>query len=171
MASTLTTKAETPTGGKKSSWFLKLFLMVALLGGIGGLAYYKGVDEAQVRAPLTRLNAEAHAATTAHAAESSTEDLGELHSAKPWDGMVTVSPHELKAVGINFAKVVAQTKPIKLELNGRTDHDPNTISAFVPASIRALSACSPRSAKRSRRAIRWSCSIAPIWRPPRAIFR
>ena len=81
---------------------------------------------------MTRLNAEVHAATTAHAAESSTEDLGELHSAKPWDGMVTVSPHELKAVGIKFAKVVAQTKPIKLELNGRTDYDPNTITRIRP---------------------------------------
>jgi cobalt-zinc-cadmium efflux system membrane fusion protein len=50
----------------------------------------------------------------------------------PWDGLIAISAEEEKAIGFDFAPVLEQTEPIKLELNGRTAYDPNTITKVRP---------------------------------------
>ncbi len=128
MATMTTTKAEKPSGRKRGSLLWKLTLMVAVLGGVAGLAYYKGVDAEQVRNLIKRLNTEAHAATSTAAVE----EVSDTQPAQHWNGLVNVTPPQMKADGFTFAKVEAQTKPILLELNGRTDYDTNTITKIRP---------------------------------------
>jgi cobalt-zinc-cadmium efflux system membrane fusion protein len=50
----------------------------------------------------------------------------------PWDGYVRVTPDDAKTMGLLVATVRAQTEPIRLELQGRTDYDPNTLGKIRP---------------------------------------
>ncbi len=46
----------------------------------------------------------------------------------PWDGLVAVNADQETAIGFKFTEVKAQTKPIRLELTGRTAYDTTTIN-------------------------------------------
>jgi membrane fusion protein, heavy metal efflux system len=50
----------------------------------------------------------------------------------PWDGLVKVPADEARTIGLLIVSVQPQTAPIKLELPGRTDYDPNTLSKIRP---------------------------------------
>jgi cobalt-zinc-cadmium efflux system membrane fusion protein len=50
----------------------------------------------------------------------------------PWDGLVKVPMDEALTIGLLVVSVLPQTAPIKLELPGRTDYDPNTLSKIRP---------------------------------------
>src|SRR5262249_6739876 len=49
-----------------------------------------------------------------------------------WDGLVGVAADEAKRLGLVVDTVQPQVKPIKLELPGRTDYDPNTLTKIRP---------------------------------------
>jgi cobalt-zinc-cadmium efflux system membrane fusion protein len=49
-----------------------------------------------------------------------------------WDGLVSVEQREAEALGLVVVKVERQVQPIKLELPGRTDYDPNTLAKIRP---------------------------------------
>ena len=53
-------------------------------------------------------------------------------SKTPWDGLVTVTKDERETIGMRIATVMAQTEPLKLELNGATDYDQNTMTKIRP---------------------------------------
>ena len=130
MAAVTTTKADKPAGGKASSILWKAALLGIIAAGLGGLAYYNGVDADRVLGMLKNLNAKEGSHSSA--ALVSQEELAAKSAAGPWDGLVAVNDAEMSAVGFNFAKVKAQTEPVKLELNGRTDFDPTTITKIRP---------------------------------------
>ncbi len=46
----------------------------------------------------------------------------------PWDGTVTLSPEQLKAIGVTEVEVKSQTEPTYLDVNGSTAYNPNTLS-------------------------------------------
>ena len=49
-----------------------------------------------------------------------------------WDGLVRVETDEAQTTGLVVVAVESQVKPIKLELPGRTDYDPNTLAKIRP---------------------------------------
>jgi cobalt-zinc-cadmium efflux system membrane fusion protein len=48
------------------------------------------------------------------------------------DGFVTIKKNEAETLGLTVAPVKRQNDPIKLELPGRTDYDPNTLNKLRP---------------------------------------
>ncbi|HKI16313.1 MAG TPA: efflux RND transporter periplasmic adaptor subunit, partial [Isosphaeraceae bacterium] len=51
---------------------------------------------------------------------------------KAWDGFVRVDAEQAKAIGLQVVAVQPQTEPIKLDLPGRTDYDPTTLTKIRP---------------------------------------
>jgi len=49
-----------------------------------------------------------------------------------WDGSVTFTPAQQKAIGVRTVAVLAQTEPLKLELQGKTDYNPDTLVKIRP---------------------------------------
>ena len=56
----------------------------------------------------------------------------------PWNGLVKVSDDERAAIGFRIMTVTPQTKPIMLELPGKTDYDQNTLNKIRPRFDDAL---------------------------------
>ena len=50
----------------------------------------------------------------------------------PWDGAVGIDLDQAKAIGLHLVEVKSQTDPIKLELNGRTAYNPNSLARVRP---------------------------------------
>jgi cobalt-zinc-cadmium efflux system membrane fusion protein len=46
----------------------------------------------------------------------------------PWDRTVSLTPEEIKAIGLETAPVLSQSAPITLSLFGTTDYDPATVT-------------------------------------------
>lgn len=109
--------------------FWKLTLAIVLIAGIGGAFYLSGVTRAQVKEAVlfiekSALVHEPHplpAVIPVHLKEET-----------PWDGLVTLTPDEQKAIGIQLATVEAQTKPLRLDLTGKTAYDPDTLTKIRP---------------------------------------
>ncbi len=57
---------------------------------------------------------------------------GEVKERPAWDGLVTVTDHEEKSIGLEVVPVKSQTEPIKLELTGRTAYNENTLNRIRP---------------------------------------
>jgi cobalt-zinc-cadmium efflux system membrane fusion protein len=49
-----------------------------------------------------------------------------------WDGTIRLNPAQVTDLGVALAEVLPQTEPIRLEVNGRTDYDPNTQTQIRP---------------------------------------
>jgi cobalt-zinc-cadmium efflux system membrane fusion protein len=56
----------------------------------------------------------------------------EIEPTQPWDGAVTIGPKEREAIGLRFARVLAQSQPLKLSLTGRTAYDENSLTRIRP---------------------------------------
>jgi len=65
-------------------------------------------------------------------------DVPPPKSAGPFTGTIRVTEEERKAIGFRILPVAAQTEPIKLELNGTTDYDQNTLNKVRPRFDNAL---------------------------------
>lgn len=126
----MTTKADKPSEKRASPWLWKLALLLVVGTGFGGLAYYNGVDAARVVGILKTLRGKEEPRTE-HGSSSRGEPTIEKPST-PWDGLVSVTDSEMAAIGFQFARVKSQAEPIRLELNGRTDFDPTTITKIRP---------------------------------------
>jgi cobalt-zinc-cadmium efflux system membrane fusion protein len=50
----------------------------------------------------------------------------------PWDGLIDVSEEQQKAIGVRIEEVVAQKDPLKLEVQGKTDYNPDTLLKIRP---------------------------------------
>ena len=50
----------------------------------------------------------------------------------PWDGLIDVSEEQQKAIGARIEEVVAQKEPLKLEVQGKTDYNPDTLLKIRP---------------------------------------
>jgi cobalt-zinc-cadmium efflux system membrane fusion protein len=115
--------------------FLGKLFWIGLLGAACGGAYYAySVGPARVRQDLDRSIAfirhlmpesRATAATT-------TAQPRVAESRAVWAGFVTITKDEATSLRLVVVPVERQVKPIKLELPGRTDYDPNTLSKIRP---------------------------------------
>jgi len=50
----------------------------------------------------------------------------------PWDGLIDVSEPQQKAIGMRIDSVAAQSEPLKLEVQGKTDYNPDTLLKIRP---------------------------------------
>lgn len=51
---------------------------------------------------------------------------------QPWDGLLRVSPTQQKAIGTRIVPVKLQSEPLDLELQGKTDYNPDTLVKVRP---------------------------------------
>lgn len=112
--------------------FWKLTLALVAIAGMGGAAYFGGMSKAKV------LDAVHYVEKSVTALESRSPNHDEtpvpvpIKEQTPWDGLVHMTSDEQAAIGIKIAKVEAQTKPIVLEVQGRTAYDPDTLTKIRP---------------------------------------
>jgi cobalt-zinc-cadmium efflux system membrane fusion protein len=107
---------------------------ILLLGGAAGGAYYAYKVNGRVRQEVDQ--------TLSYVRRHVPETIETTPSVKPgpprteprprWDGLVAIHPVEAQALGLELVTVRSQAQPIKLELPGRTDYDPNTLSKIRP---------------------------------------
>ena len=50
----------------------------------------------------------------------------------PWDGSVTLTAAQQQAIGVRVVPVVGQTEPLDLELQGKTEYNPDTLVKIRP---------------------------------------
>lgn len=110
--------------------FWKLSAAVIIVVGIGGAVYLSGVTKAQV----VHLLKSVHPRESAHAvpADTGTRSLSFHKSHGDWNGVVSIEREQAEAIGLRTTTVEAQSKPIKLELTGRTAYDPDTLTKIRP---------------------------------------
>ncbi len=50
----------------------------------------------------------------------------------PWDGLITVTETQQRAIGVRIVPVEPQTAPLDLEVQGKTDYNPDTLLKIRP---------------------------------------
>jgi len=51
---------------------------------------------------------------------------------QPWDGLVHLTPTQRETLGVRVAPVETQTEPVRVELQGKTDYNPDTLIKVRP---------------------------------------
>ncbi len=108
------------------------FVSLLILGGLAGGAYYAYTSSAMVRRRVDRMISYVRErAPEAQESPPVARTPGTLAYPR-WDGLVSVTDDDAKTLGLVLDVVQPQVQPIKLELPGRTDYDPNTLSKIRP---------------------------------------
>jgi membrane fusion protein, heavy metal efflux system len=110
--------------------FLRFLIFVGLVGGVGGYVYKNGV--AKTEADLQHAVSTVRKYLPEGSEEPSVTAPVEVKPRQPWDGLVKVGDEQAKAIGLQMVAVQPQAEPIKLELTGRTDYDPNSLTKIRP---------------------------------------
>jgi membrane fusion protein, heavy metal efflux system len=122
-----------PAPKRRKSSFGK-FVFLLLVGGAAGAAIYAYMaDIGPVRREVDRTIS--YVQEKMPRAVDATPVASPVTKTKPrprWDGLVWVETVEAQTTGLVVVPVEPQTKPIKLELPGRTDYDPNTLAKIRP---------------------------------------
>jgi cobalt-zinc-cadmium efflux system membrane fusion protein len=108
--------------GRPMKW--KLPIALVLVGGAVALVAFNGRTKAAAKDVWTRLAAAA-------LSQSPAAHIPPIHVSTArdhWDGFVALSERQEEGIGLAVATVKAQSEPIKLEVNGSTDYDPNAQS-------------------------------------------
>ncbi len=122
---------------RKGSGFLKFTFFLLALGAIAGGTYKvlgkeKSVELANYAMKYAKEQVAGQAAT---GPEPTVEPI---KPKPPWNGLVRVTDEERQTIGFQIITVKPQTEPIKLELNGTTDYDQNTLNKIRPRFDNAL---------------------------------
>jgi membrane fusion protein, heavy metal efflux system len=120
--------------GPKSSR-AKALLILLLAGGAAAAVYAYAVGPARARREFDQAASYASRFKAYLPRMTQPGPVAMTASIKPpttWDGLVKVPADEARTIGLLVVSVQPQTVPIKLELPGRTDYDPNTLSKIRP---------------------------------------
>ena len=98
---------------------------VAVASFVAGAA--SGIDPSAVLAGLT--SHEPHAANDSSAWPPRRDDSPDR---PPWDGSITVTEDQQRAMGVRIAAVTPQAEPLRLEVQGKTDYNPDTLLKVRP---------------------------------------
>jgi membrane fusion protein, heavy metal efflux system len=118
---------------RKGSGFLKFLIFVVVLTGTGGVLY-AALGKEKSLAAVNYLKEQVVGPPEA----PPEPDLVPPKPKGTWNHLVTVSEEEQKTIGFKITPVLKQTQPIKLELNGTTDYDQNTLNKVRPRFDNAL---------------------------------
>ena len=107
----------------KISW--KLVLLLAVIAGVGTWLTLDSHSRGRVQALWRRIPV-----SVLHAEENRPDKswVSESASRPKWDGLITITPEEIKGIGIQTVEVKQQTLPMLLRLTGVTDYDPATLT-------------------------------------------
>ena len=140
--STTATAPATATMPTKPARTLSGWILLAMIFAVAALGIAYGTSDAvkdtalkTAAAWLGHLFPEGPSATDNEAPQASASSEGPVGadaSSGPWDGSVTFSPTQQKAIGVRTVAVLAQTEPLKLELQGKTDYNPDTLVKVRP---------------------------------------
>jgi membrane fusion protein, heavy metal efflux system len=133
MGSAPASMSNAPPLKPRNSVFGKLVLILLLVGVVGGAFYtYKvGTDQARHEVDRAVSYVREHVPETTHST-APVAKLAEIKPRQPWNGLVKIDAAEATSIGLVIAPVRPQVDPIKLELPGRTDYDPNTQNKIRP---------------------------------------
>ncbi|MGO9919465.1 MAG: hypothetical protein ACLQIB_32810, partial [Isosphaeraceae bacterium] len=120
--------APTPPRRKSKSGFGKLVLFVLLVGGASSYVYVNGVGKSRENVSRVIAQVRQYMPSNSEPAEPPRSHTSAVAEHKAWDGFVSVDADEAKAIGLQIVAVQPQTEPIKLDLPGRTDYDPTTLT-------------------------------------------
>ncbi len=124
--------APTPPRRKSKSGFGKLVLFVLLVGGASSYVYVNGVGKSRENVSRVIAQVRQYMPSNSEPAEPPRSHTSAVAEHKAWDGFVSVDADEAKAIGLQIVAVQPQTEPIKLDLPGRTDYDPTTLTKIRP---------------------------------------
>lgn len=120
--------ARTPATKRGFPWRFAVVLVVA-----GGVAAVLAVS------PAARARAEQYATTAyhsitggGHAETGSPEPRPNALPRGPWDGVLSMTKEQAKSLGLELKEVLPQTEPLRIEVSGKTDYDPNTLNKVRP---------------------------------------
>jgi cobalt-zinc-cadmium efflux system membrane fusion protein len=105
-------------------------LFVLLAGGACAYVYVHGFERS--RADVTRLIAKVQKYVPTSSEPPHLSRPSAITERTAWDGFVHVDGEQAKAIGLQLVAVQPQTEPIKLDLPGRTDYDPTTLTRIRP---------------------------------------
>ena len=109
----------------KINWKLSLAIVLIASGAIGvALNPWTRAHVVDVWKQL------AHSGSHDDAAASDKSWLASSNNGpqRPWNRILTLTPDEIRAIGLKTETVKAQTKPTELRLFGTTDYDPATVT-------------------------------------------
>ena len=124
---------DSPRAGKRRSFVRRVgFAIVGVLclAGATFVAMAKGPTSDKIRAGLETLKEQVVGPPPVRPAQNAAPEA--FHSPQNWNGLVKVAPTEREAIGFRILTVAAQTKPIRLEIPGKTDYDQNTLNKIRP---------------------------------------
>ena len=106
-----------------------VWLPIAAAAGIG-VAVYGPAELLQRFVPAAGHHADT--AASAGPAEARRSQPVAAPARGPWDGLIAVSDAQQKAIGVRVVAAEAQTEPLKLEVQGKTDYNPDTLLKIRP---------------------------------------
>ena len=96
--------------------------------GLGGLAYWLGWTGPLVARATAALGIAPHPDETAGTRKPPAPETAKLAA----DGRLLIPTSQQEAIGLEIARVVPQTEPIRIELLGTTAYDPDTLTKIRP---------------------------------------
>ena len=107
-------------------------LAAVVVAGVGGGGLPRGVSTARASRTPLELRCSEHGERRDRGAGRADARPIKPPPTGPGTASSPSTADEETAIGFHFAKVEAQTEPIKLELTGRTAYDPNTLTKIRP---------------------------------------
>ncbi len=115
---------------KSKSGLGRVLFLVLIAAGACTYVYINGVEKS--RADFDRVVGQVRQYMPSRSEPPASSPPSVITDHQAWDGFVHVSSEEAKAIGLQIVAVQPQTEPIKLELPGRTDYDPTTLTKIRP---------------------------------------
>ena len=120
---------QAPKPPKKHSLVGRLVELALFVAAVGALVYFRGVPKLKEDGEhLFELAKEQVVGKPAPVVEKVIPSL----DFKAWDKLITMSAKQRETTGMNIVEVQALTEPIRLELNGTTDYDQNSLAKVRP---------------------------------------
>ncbi len=116
---------------KSRSGLVKFLLLLALIAASGAYVYVNGIEKSRADVNHVIAQVRQYLPSKEEPAPPPSQSSAVAEHAT-WDGFVRVDVEQAKAIGLQVVKVLPQTEAIKLDLPGRTDYDPTTLTKIRP---------------------------------------